>query len=173
MLNELKNFAKNKLHLSDKQLSAATKLARGAEIWCASGIVFWAGAVALGLGVLGLQALGFGIPTVIGVSTLAFGAVMAGKSLVLQQVFRKLHKAGVSALENRQVEAAKVGPTGPRIQIATAKIAPAAMPSPVAVLSKTFNEKVSVEKLVEYFRELRAPKSPKLKHSLPGNPRLQ
>ncbi|TAL33678.1 MAG: hypothetical protein EPN97_09155 [Alphaproteobacteria bacterium] len=170
MLNDLKNFAKNKIHLSDKQLSAATKLARGAEIWCASGVLFWGIPVALGLGALGLQALGVGIPAIIGVSTIAFGAAMAGKSLVLQQVFRALHKKGKSALENRAAKAEPMGPTGPKIAL-VARPAPAAKPSPASVLRNTFNEKVSVEKLVEYFRELREKKPATLSNSVPGNPR--
>ncbi|MEZ0223831.1 MAG: hypothetical protein ACAH83_04700 [Alphaproteobacteria bacterium] len=172
MLNELKNFAKNKIHLSDKQLSAATKLARGAEIWCASGIVFWGIPVAIGLGALGLQAIGVGIPAVVGISTITFGAVMAAKSVVLQQVFRALHKKGKTALDGRASAKAPAGPTGPKIPLVAAKIAPAAKPSPAAALCKTFNEKVSVDKLVEYFRELREKKPAKLKASLPGNARL-
>jgi hypothetical protein len=173
MLNDLKNFAKNKIHLSDKHLSAATKLARGAEIWCASGVLFWGIPVALGLGALGLQALGLGVPAIVGVSTIAFGAAMAGKSLVLQQVFRALHKKGKSALESRATAGAEpVGPTGPRIQSA-AKPAPASKPSMGSALRTSFNEKVSVEKLVEYFRELREKKPSKLSHSAPESPRLR
>lgn len=170
MLNDLKNFAKNKTHLSDRQLSVATRLARGAELWCASGIVWWGGAVVLGLGALGLQAVGIGIPVTIGVSTLAFGVVMAGKSVVLQQAFRALHKKGVSALENRAV--VHPGPTGPKIRL-PAKTGPVAKLAAAQALCKSFNDKVSVEKLVEYFRDLREKKSAKLGHAMPENPRLR
>jgi hypothetical protein len=125
MLNDLKDTLKDKFRLSDKQLKTATKLAKGAEWWCASGVAFWGGAVVLGLAVLGLQALGLGIPTAIGMSTLIFGAVMAAKSVVLQQAFRALHKKGVTEQQNRLTAKGLPTPSAVEPALRLAKVLPA------------------------------------------------
>jgi hypothetical protein len=101
MQESVKQDSRTRWRLSDRQLHAATKLMRGAELWCASGVLFWGAGLLLGGGVLGLKAVGVAVPAAIGVSSLVFSGVMAAKSVVLRQAFRKLHKKGLAAIEKR------------------------------------------------------------------------
>lgn len=94
---------KDKFHLSDKQLRTASTAARAAELWCTSGVWFWGAGVALGVGAIGLQCVGVPIPASVGVSSIVFGVVMAGKSVVLQQGFRALHKKCQAEMEKRHL----------------------------------------------------------------------
>jgi hypothetical protein len=112
MLDKLKKM-KPDFHLSDRQLEAATKFAKGAEWWCASGVVFWGGAVVLGSAALGLQAMGVPIPATVGAATLVTGGLMTAKSVVLTKVFRELHKKGVKEKESRLRASGRPVPSAP------------------------------------------------------------
>ena len=129
MLKDIKNPLKDKIHLSDKQLRWGTRFARAAELWCMSGVIWWGGAVALGLGALGLHALGLGIPAVAGTGALIFGAAMAAKSVVLQWGFHKLQGKGEEAQVKRGLKPAPSPAAKPAAASASpiSKIGPACL----------------------------------------------
>lgn len=129
MLNQFVKTLKEKCHLSDGKLRVLTKSARAAELWCTSGVVFWGGAVVLGLAALGLQAVGVPIPASVGLSSIIFGAFMAAKSVALRHGFRFLHHKGQQEQEKRGLNKPAAAPAktpAPKIFAApAAKIAPA------------------------------------------------
>ncbi len=154
-----------KCHLSDRQLHVATSFARGAELWCASGVLFWGGGVALGLGVLGLKAAGIAVPFAgaAGVSSIVFGVAMAAKSVVLQKAFHALHQKGLRTIEQRKAEKA------PLLTVA-ASPAPSLMRAAHSRLA-SFNAKARFIKalaLLPHPTQSRA----RTKAAAPGGPRL-
>lgn len=161
MLDSLKTAIRNKCRLSDKQLHVATKLARAAELWCSSGVLFWGGAVVLGLVALGLQAVGVGIPAAVGMSSLIFGTFMAAKSVALRHGFRFLHKKGLAVQEKRGIKARAASATKfPLSLSAVSKVAP---------MCAAFNTKAR-ERILEVLASLPhpTPKNGKARAAGPG-----
>ena len=147
MLADVKNPLKDKIRLSDRQLRWGTRFARAAEIWCMSGVLWWGAAVALGLGALGLHALGLGIPAVAGTGALIFGAAMTAKSVVLQWGFHVMHGKGVEAQVKRGLKPAPAPEKTPEAASPISKIAPAC---------RAFNAKAK-ERLLEIVSTLPHP----------------
>ena len=166
MLEPFQKTLKEKCRLSDKQLRMATKIARGAELWCMSGVVWWGAAVLLGLGGLGLHALGVGIPVVAGTGALIFGGAMAAKSVLLQWGFHALHGKGVDEQVKRGLKPAQAPSASPKQEAA-----PASPLSKIVPACQAFNIKAK-ERIVEILATLPHPSQKRDKLKAAG-PRLR
>lgn len=129
----LKDELKTRLTPSDKALERIAKYARWAKWYNTSGVWMWATVAAVGLGALGLQAVGVPIPVVIGFSTVTFGAAMAAKSYAMHFVSGYVEKKAREESNKRMIAKGIEPPPAPA--------------SPLPSITKTFNPQAILRRM--------------------------